>query len=480
MALVPMLDLRAAKAEPAHAPSNMDAEAAVLGALLYDNSAFERLGEFLQPRHFFEPFHQRLFAAIDAGLRKGQLVEPVLLADQFEGDEGFEQLGRMRYLADLVDRAPPAANAHAYAKVVFDAAIRRDVLAVCHEGALAAGEYGDGSAFDVVSGIRQQLEAVENAAAPEDGSMVAAPVAAAQAIVAMRDMAAQGRPRGKLTGLRCFDRRLNGLKPGSLVVIGGRPGMCKTGLARQCAHGAAVRNPDDTFLFLGIEMGPEEMMQRELSALSHEFGTTAVEYRSMGSGALTALDLMSIDEASAHVPANLILDDCTTLSVDDVRRKVWSLNRRTRVAAVFIDYLQLMRRPAANGRNEASVLAEMTQGLKQIARQAKITVVLLSQLNRAVEARDDKRPQLSDLRESGSIEQDADAVLFPFREFYYVHKAEPKESDVTKHLEWEVRCEDLRRRLDVICSKQRQGPDGMDRQRYLAEFDFIEDDRDAR
>lgn len=459
-------------------PSNVDAEQALLGALLYDNSAHARLGEYLQAHHFAEPFHQRLFETIETAIRAGQLAEPVLLADQFKTDRSFEELGGIRYLADLVDRAPPGANAPEYARSIFEAAIRRDVLLVCHEGAKAAADYDGGSAFDVVSLIRQQLEHVENAAAPEDASMVDAPVAAAQAVAAMQEMASQGRPRGKMTGLRCIDRRLNGLKPGAKIVIGGRPGMGKTALARAIAHGAAVQNPRELFLFLGIEMGPEEMMQRELSALSHEFAD-GVEYRSMGSGALTPMDFMNIDEAVRRVPPNLILDDCHALSVDDVRRKVWSLGRRGRVGAVFIDYLQLMRRPPAMGRNEASVLAEMTQGLKQIARQAGITIVLLSQLNRAVENRDDKRPQLNDLRESGSIEQDADAVLFPFREFYYVQKAEPKESDREKHLEWEMRCQDLRRRLDVICAKQRMGPEGTDRQQYFAEFDFIGDIHDA-
>jgi replicative DNA helicase len=458
-------------------PVNLSAEQALLGAILYDNEALACIGHYLQPRHFAEPLHGRLFELAKAGIDKGGVVDLILMAEQLAEERALQELGGVRYLADLVEQAPPAANAPDYAKLVFDLAMRRDVVTICNIGSKAARTANDGSAFEVVSEIRRHIEALEHDAAPEDATMIEAPKAAADAIAAMQDLATHGRTRGLMTGLRCVDRRLNGLKPGALVVIGGRPGMGKTALARAIAHGAAVRNPNHAFLFVGVEMGPDEMMQRELSALTHESGD-GIEYRAMASGALTPMDFMAMRDAERRVPPNLILDDCPHIGVDDVRRKVWSLSRRRKLGAVFIDYLQLMRRPTAMGRNEASVIAEMTQALKQTARQAGVCIVLLSQLNRGVESRDDKRPMLSDLRESGSIEQDADAVLFPFREHYYLAKQEPKGGG-DKHLDWEMRCQDTLRRLDVICAKQRQGPEGTDRQRYFAEFDYIEDDRDA-
>jgi len=178
------------------------------------------------------------------------------------------------------------------------------------------------------------------------------------------------------------------------------------------------------------------------------------------------------------VPGNLIIDDSPVLSVDYVRRRVLALKQRGPVAAVFIDYLQIMDRPEGKGRNDASIIGEMTKGLKQLAREAGTCVVLASQINRGVESRDDKRPQLSDLRESGAIEQDANAVLFPYREAYYLERAEPTEA--SKRGAWELKCAEMHRRMDVIAAKVRQGAVGTDHQVYFAEYDHIEDSVEER
>lgn len=458
-------------------PAGLAAEQALLGTLLYDPAAYLAVSGFLGAQHFAEPVHGRLYQAVADCADKGRVADPFTIGEALSRDPALQDLGGIAYLALLLEKSPPAANAPDYARLVFEGSIRRDLALVCSEGLREAVD-GDTAAFSLVSELRRRIEEVENAAAPEDQALVTAPVVARKAVEAMRERAVHGKPRGLMTGLRCFDRRLSGLKAGALVIVGGRPGMCKTGLARAAAHGAAVRNPNHLFPFFNLEMEGVEVMQRELSALTFE-ADQPIEYRAMDSGALTAMDFMAIDEAEKRVPSNLILDDrCYGLSVDEVRRKVWALGRRGRVGAVFIDYLQLMRRPHSDGRNEASVIAEMTSGLKRFAREAKVCIVLLSQLSRAVEGRDDKRPQLSDLRESGAIEQDADAVLFPFREYYYLQKAEPRSTDRDKHLEWEMRCMDVQRRLDVFCAKQRGGPEGADVQRYFAEFDHFEDDHE--
>ena len=198
----------------------------------------------------------------------------------------------------------------------------------------------------------------------------------------------------------------------------------------------------------------------------------------MSGDKLTPAERWILKDLTWKVPKNLIIDDSAVLTVEYVRRRVWSLKRKGPLGAIFIDYLQIMSRPNANGRNDAAVIGEMTGALKRLAREAEVCVVLLSQINRGVESRDDKRPQLSDLRESGSIEQDANAVLFPFREVYYLERAEPKPGPA--HLDWEAQVEALKRRMDVLCAKNRQGAVGTDHQEYFAEFDAVSDVREEQ
>jgi replicative DNA helicase len=398
------------------------------------------------------------------------------LDGEFAADESYRIAGGISWLANLAEVAPGAGRAHGYVAAVREAAQLRG-LAQLGRDVVGAIEAGEAESADLITRFRRGIETIEQDGAAADRTMIDAPDAAAAAIVEMRERAAHGRPRGLMTGLRCIDRRLNGLKPGSLIVIGGRPSMGKTSAARAIMHGASVLNPSYLFPYLGLEMGPEEMVERELSALTHEAGE-GIPYQTMESGALTPFDLQAIDNAQRRTPPNLIFDDCPALSVGDVRRKVWALGRRGKVGAVVIDYLQLMTRPDVRGRNDAAILGDMTKGLKHIARRAGIAIILLSQLSRDLEKRDDKRPMMSDLRESGAIEQDADAVLFAYREFYYLERQEPPKTQVEKHLDWEIQCEELRRRLDMICAKQRKGPIGADRQRYFAEYDFIEDHHD--
>lgn len=455
------------------APANLEAEQALLGLLLYDNASIDRF-EGVEAKHFYEPFHGRLYSAIATQITKGQVADPILLDDVFKGDPQYGEIGGLAYLGNLFSAAPPAPSAPAYANAIVDASIRRGLIQFAQDAQAAAlHRDADQSAFSALSAVRVALDALETDATPAEHTMISAPEAANNAIAEMRALAKSGKKRGRITGLRCVDRRLGGLRPGALIVIGGRPSMGKTSLARAIAHGAAVKSPEAAALFLGIEMGPEEMMQRELSSISWEMGE-GIEYRAMSDGALTGEEFAALDKAERRVPGNLILDDCHSLSVEDVRRKIWTVQRRRPVSVVVIDYLQLMRRPAAQGRNEATVLGDMTASLKQTARQAKTCIVLLSQLSRQVESRDDKRPQLSDLRESGAIEQDADAVLFPYREVYYLERSEPKDG-TSEHLDWEMKCADLRTRLDVICAKQRQGPVGTDQQVYIAGCDHIMD-----
>ncbi len=455
-------------------PAAIEAEKGIVGIALADPDSVD-LADGLVSAHFAQPLLGRIWAEIVSSRAAGVSADAALIDARFAADEPYVSHGGMRWLQALLDLAPGRSRAPVYAAEIRETAGLRAILKLSDDAAAVVRD-GETASSEVLSLLRSRADEIERDANDADATLIAAPAVARRTVVAMQDMAANGRPRGLMTGLRCFDRRLNGLKPGAEIVIGGRPGMCKTGLARATMHGAAVRNPDYDFLFFSQEMGADEIMQRELSALTYEHAD-GVPYQAMESGTLTPLDFMNIELAERRVPPNLIFDDrCASVSVDDIRRKVFARNRKRRVGAVAIDYLQLLIRPAAKGRNEASVVGDMTRSLKLLAQQAGIAVILLSQLSRQVESRDDKRPQLSDLRESGSIEQDADVVLFPFREHYYLTKSEPKATDRDKHLEWEMRCEDTRRQLEVICAKQRGGPEGTDRQRYFAEYDYIEDE----
>lgn len=249
-----------------------------------------------------------------------------------------------------------------------------------------------------------------------------------------------------------------------------------TALLGNVLYGAAQANPNKLFAGFSLEMDTDQLNDRALSRLT----VTEDQPVSFSDIAkvlpLTSFDMDALHRAKEKMPRNLWLRDRAGVSVEDVSRAVWAMKRKGDLAAIGIDYLQLMKRPALQGRNEASAIAEMTGALKNLAREAKITIILLSQLNRSVESRDDKRPMLSDLRESGSIEQDADAVLFPYREIYYLQKAEPKAGS-HEHLKWEEDCESVRRLMDVIIAKNRHGSEGVEPMDYRAEIDLIQNRR---
>ena len=381
------------------------------------------------------------------------------------------EIGGLEHLGALFSKAPSIAAAISQARLLSELSARRDLISVCEQMMAAARDTGVGI-HDTLSTAEKLVGELARGAEPGEASLIPARGAAEATLAELSAEIAQGKPKGMMTGLRCIDRRLGGLKPGHLIVIAGRPSMGKSGLARQGAIGGAARNPRHLFPFFCLEMNRREMSERNLSELSYrDRNTEEVAYRDLDK--LPAHELRKLDELLWQIPANFILDDTATLSVAYVRRRCFALRKRGPIGAIFIDYLQIMQRPKAEGRNDAAVIGEMTAELKRLARELDCAVVLLSQLSRGVESREDKRPMLSDLRESGSIEQDANSVLFPFREVYYVERAEPEPGP--KHMAWEESVAMLQRRMDVICAKSRGGPVGTDRQEYFAEYDAITD-----
>jgi replicative DNA helicase len=487
MALAPALDLRPS-GDPRDSvgaePANIEAEQALLGALLYEPTKARRLITVeLRPEHFYEPFHGRLYKAICDWLLDGEAPDPTLLSEEFRKDPAYLELGGVRYLADLVDRAPPFVRAGPYAANILDQHIKRQLILLSVEMAASARD-GHAEGLDILDQLESACAQLRVASA-EPGAFIHARQAAADALAEIQREAETGRPRGIQTGLRCFDTRMGGLQPTWLVTIGGRPGMGKTALARATMYAAADRNRLRTFAFFSMETPNRELSERALAAGTtrgmdghdvREHGSGAVQMTSLSRSQIGMTEAPWLEASVAAQPDNLFLFDNPILSLSDVRRTVWALKAKGDLAAVAIDYLQLMQREQTRGRTDAALIGDITTGLKRLAMEAHITVLLVSQLSRGVDSRDDKRPILSDLRESGSIEQDSNAVMFPYREAYYLERVKPEGSETSpEYLEWKMkmlRCEDL---MEVITAKLRQGKPGADKQLYLAAYDAVSD-----
>jgi replicative DNA helicase len=458
-------------------PSNIEAEQALLGTLLFEPTAYRDVHDRVTAEDFFEPFYQRLFSAICESIQTKGQADIALLNGKLAGDPAWDEFGGSAGLGEMMEKAGAPKLAADYALQIADAAIRRRLIAMGHE-AITRARAEDLSGFEAIAATRAALEDAERGSAPEDALFVNAHDAALARMDRLEVEVATGKPKGIQTGLSCFDKRLGGLMPGSVLILAGRPGMGKTALLGNVLYGAAIQNPDKLFAGFSLEMDTDQLNDRALSRLT----VTEDQPVSFSDIAkvrpLTSFDLEALHRSKTRIPRNLWLRDRAGVSVEDVARAVWAMKRRGDLGAIGIDYLQLMKRPALAGRNEASAIAEMTGALKNLAREAKITIILLSQLNRSVESRDDKRPMLSDLRESGSIEQDADAVLFPYREVYYLQKAEPK-SGTEQHMLWEAEVALKRTQMDVIIAKNRHGSEGSEPQEYRADIDLIQDRRAA-
>jgi replicative DNA helicase len=470
MALVPALDLRPASNDVAipHVPANVEAEQALLGALLYDNAAFERIGDYLQARHFFEPFHQRLFASVETHIRKGQLAEPILLAEQFSRDPAFDELGGVRYLADLVDRAPPAANAPDYARAVYDLALRRDLIRIGGDiAAQAAQSDADLSARDQIEQAEQLLFTLAETGGTSQGF-----VSFADALHGAVTMAAEAHSRdgglaGLSTGLIDLDQKIGGLHPSDLVILAARPSMGKTSLACNIAFDVAKQyawepQPDGSkktvrggvVAFFSLEMSAEQLAMRLLAEVSGVSGDR------LRKGEIDASEFGRVRDAALEIQeAPLYIDATGGITMAKLAARARRLKRMIGLDLIIVDYLQLVTGGDNKSDNRVQEVSMITQGLKALAKELSVPVMALSQLSRQVENREDKKPQLSDLRESGSIEQDADMVMFVYRESYYLSRLEPREG-TSEHLIWQEDMDKVRGLAEIIIGKQRHGPIG--------------------
>jgi replicative DNA helicase len=467
-------------------PANLEAEQALLGALLANNKAYERIGEFLAPEHFADRVHGLIFEAIQRRIEAGHLADAVTLRAQFEHNGLLDEVGGTAYLGQLLSAMVGIINAGEYGRVIHDAWLRRQLVDL--------GETMVNRAFGAEPELdgKLQLEAGEQAlfdlsrAGESGGGFVSFERALSTAVnLAEKAFVNPGGVAGLSTGLRDIDAKLGGLHPSDLLILAGRPGMGKSGLAVKIAFGAArallraAREKDAQAVpkagvaIFSLEMSSDQLATRLLSEESRISGDR------IRRGEISQKDFDRFLLASRELQSlPLYIDDTPAITISALRTRCRRLQRTKGLDLIIVDYLQLMR-PAAGSKPENRVqeISQITQGLKAIAKELSVPLIALSQLSRAVEQREDKRPQLADLRESGSIEQDADVVMFIYRDEYYLQQRQPKEltfDNTQKFSEavdkWQKDMEQAHNKAELIIAKQRHGPTGTIRLFFEAEF----------
>ncbi|APZ54552.1 replicative DNA helicase [Salipiger abyssi] len=447
-------------------PHSIEAEQQLLGAILTNNDIYDRVAAILSPHHFYEPVHARIFEIAAARIAKNNLASPVTLKAFMEDDDGLKELGGPAYLARLAGAAVSSFAVRDYAQMIYDLAVRRDLIALGRDISSKA------SKVDVKSEPREQIVEAEQALyklaeqGQTEGGFQSFLRAVTDAVnVANAAYQRDGGLAGISTGLVDMDKKLGGLHPSDLLILAGRPSMGKTSLATNIAfniakaykrgqkHDGSEGAIDGGVVgFFSLEMSAEQLASRILAEASE------ISSHKIRQGDMDEKEFRRFVDAAKELEAcPLYIDDTPALPISQVAARARRLKRTHGLDLIIVDYLQLLRGTADNRVQE---IAEISMGLKAIAKELNIPVIALSQLSRQVESRDDKRPQLSDLRESGSIEQDADVVMFVFREEYYVEREKPSDDRLDEMAAWQEKMSRLHGKAEVIIGKQRHGPIG--------------------
>ena len=457
------------KGDAERVPISLESEQAVLGAILFDNEIYYRIASFLKTEHFYDPVHQLIFNTCGALINQGRLASPVMVDASLSASAGYQEANGRKYLEQLAANVPSTAGAPDYARVVFDMSVRRGLISV---GSELIERARDASLDDTPA---EQLAEAEQALykLAETGKYGGGFISFRTAISDAIDLADAAYKRdgglaGVSSGLRDLDHTLGGLHPSDLIILAGRPSMGKTSLATNIALNAAraykaerqsdgaVRTIDGAVVGLfSLEMAAEQLATRIIAEVS---GVPSNEIRR---GEIDQEQFDRIYHAAKELQSlPLYIDDTGGLSIAQLAARARRLKRQHGLGLLIVDYLQLLTGSGAK-RNDGRVqeITEISMGLKALAKELNVPVIALSQLSRQVEQRDDKRPQLADLRESGSIEQDADVVMFVYREEYYLKRAEPR-PDSEAHAKWIADCDAARGIAEVIIGKQRHGPIG--------------------
>ncbi len=448
-------------------PHNTEVEQALLGAILVNNEALHQVVDGLLPEHFYEPIHQKIYAAILRNHDKGLIANPTSLNHFFAQDELFQEVGGGAYLAKLAAAAVAIINIREYSALVIDLAQKRQLIAIGGKVVNDAFDHTDNrTAGEQIEAAEQQLF---NLATVGSASRSFSPMRdSVKTALEMAEAAfkRKGETVGLPTGISGVNKLLGGFQNSDLIILAGRPSMGKTALALSMAHNVAkyfLKENQQTGSgaqpmsvgFFSLEMSAEQLAGRLLASDS---GISSSDIRK---GNLTSEQFAQLVESSHHLN-NLpfFIDDTPALTIAAVRARARRLKRIHNLGLLVVDYLQLMRGTHSGSDNRVQEISEITTGLKAIAKELNIPVLALSQLSRQVENRDDKRPQLADLRESGSIEQDADVVMFVYREEYYLMRKMPHEENEERFQSWQQEMDKVLGLADIIISKHRHGPIG--------------------
>jgi len=451
-------------------PHNLEAEQALLGAVLANNVAYERICDIVEAAHFYDPVHGRIYHAVSTLINRGQIADPKTMRSLFESDPALAPVGGAQYLADLASSVITIINAEDYARLIHDLYLRRQLISLGEDVVNSAYKH------DLEKPAVHQIEATEQRLfeLAKTGELDRGFVKLDKSLVSSLRMAEEAFKRdshvtGVTTGLRDLDRKLGGLQRSDLVILAGRPSMGKTALATNIAFNAARAFHDKegkegaSVAFFSLEMSSEQLATRLLGEHSN------VPSDKIRRGEVKTEDFAKFIEASKILArAPLYIDDTPGLSVAGLRTRARRLKRMVpTLGLIVIDYLQLLHGTSRRDDNRVQEVSEITRNLKALAKELDLPVLALSQLSRAVENREDKKPQLADLRESGSIEQDADVVMFVYREEYYHARSEPtrrqdeaEEKYNTRYQRWQERGEEIRNIAEVLIAKQRHGPIG--------------------
>ena len=439
-------------------PNNIEAEQAVIGSILVTNEIFDEINLILSSNNFYDPIHQKIFSAIENLIFRGMLANPITLKSYFEDEK--DDLNVPDYLVKVTKFSTSIRQAVEYSKIIYDMFVRRELIKIS-ENTIDTAKLNDLSTTgqDIIEDSEKLLYELA-----EKGSSHSSLISFDKALRQTIDMASAAYKNeegivGVPTGLRDLDDRLGGLHKSDLIIIAGRPGMGKTALATNIAFNAAQKLQNSgkekaSVAFFSLEMSSEQLSTRILAEQSK------IKSNDIRRGRISDEQFDRFLETSKNISElPLYIDETPALTIAAMSNRARRIKRLHGLDLIIVDYIQLMRGSLNYKDGRVQEVSEITQGLKAIAKELSIPVVALSQLSRQVEQRDNKKPQLSDLRESGSIEQDADVVMFVYRESYYLENKEPKPATV-EHAEWQAKMNEVSNLAELIIGKQRHGPTG--------------------